>query len=396
MSRISTAGIKSFVGEYLTIPLDIVPWFESSNGEMNYALDIRTIPKPWEPIVCTVRGIVTDPSTFDIEVDLFGFGVDFQYDPDVSSIDVELPWGYLGLVPEGPSQLTFFSVRLRNRYTGIAVQYDHHRCYLINGDIPLVDRSSAAGRLLEGLRTDRERVRHPRREGRHAGAGRRPTPQRRTRPVRGAPRIGEPGGGGFFFGITSENGVLYKNYVAPRQYEMAGAICDDLDEMDPNHPLRKILHRTDSRANTEALQPYSTIAKAICGLTIDGFSDWGIPALDVGELLYRNLNSGERWIEHTYDKADGDNASSVPQGFPYAPHQPPITEANAFRHFGPQAFHWAMYCWLSNPAVPDAEQLMGVTTAFGGSPRYLLNTWMRLSVRPVRREPLIVPPWATW
>src|SRR5690349_25006481 len=98
------------------------------------------------------------------------------------------------------------------------------------------------------------------------------------------PAIGAPLAGGFFIGITEENGVKFANISAGAAGELHGKWNES-----PT-PVAGAASRTDGLANTQAMaEAGSELAKAALALVIDGFSDWAIPALDQQGLQYREL-----------------------------------------------------------------------------------------------------------
>lgn len=100
----------------------------------------------------------------------------------------------------------------------------------------------------------------------------------------------------------------------------------------------------DGRANTLAMaESGSDLASWALGLKINGFDDWYLPSRDELEILYRNLKPTA--TENYCSFRDGDNASSVPAGYPYTENSPTQTVAEAFHSGGTEAFepkwHWA-------------------------------------------------------
>lgn len=186
---------------------------------------------------------------------------------------------------------------------------------------------------------------------------------------------GDAYGGGFFIGITQEDGKLYRNIVAPKRFELVGAIgCQGEDVKGANS-------YTDGRANTEAYAAAgSALAAKVIDLQIDGLTDWSIPARDVLELMYRHLKPTEQ--ENYCSFRDGDNPSSVPPGYPYTEDFPAQTGVELFRASGEEAFEtdrWyvasmqysAYYAWLMD---------------FSDGTQYCNVKCDERRVRPVRRE----------
>jgi len=101
----------------------------------------------------------------------------------------------------------------------------------------------------------------------------------------------------------------------------------------------------DSMANTVAMaEAGSAIGNWARGLTIGGHTDWCVPARDVLELGYRLLKPSTQGNACSF--RDGDNASSVPAGYPYSEATPAQTTAEAFRAGGAEAFAQSWY-WSS-------------------------------------------------
>lgn len=107
----------------------------------------------------------------------------------------------------------------------------------------------------------------------------------------------------------------------------------------------------DSLANTLAMaEAGSPIAKWAVGLSINGKTDWCVPARDVLELGYRLLKPANR--DNYSSFRDGDNASSVPVGYPYTEEMPAQTEVAAFRAGGSESFDETWY-WSSTQYSAD-------------------------------------------
>lgn len=100
----------------------------------------------------------------------------------------------------------------------------------------------------------------------------------------------------------------------------------------------------DSMANTKAMaEAGSPLAKWALGLEINGHADWCIPARDVLEIGYRYLKPTDD--ENDCSFRDGDNASSVPPGYPYTDTSPTQTTCEAMQKGHTEAFeaswHWS-------------------------------------------------------
>jgi hypothetical protein len=203
----------------------------------------------------------------------------------------------------------------------------------------------------------------------------------------GEPAIGTPMEGGFYFGLTQEKGVLYRNIVAPKRYEIFGGITDP-GVPDASNPLRTALSRTDSRSNTEALRLHSHVARLILEAGFENHSDWGIPAVDVHELLVRNFTMLPPSRVSTYVVTSGENGSSVPPGFPYLSNEPAVTSSEAFTELGHEVFGAYKFYLTSTPWNPDATYPSIYTSVFSDSSIRELEVNNNGAVRPVRRVPI--------
>lgn len=101
----------------------------------------------------------------------------------------------------------------------------------------------------------------------------------------------------------------------------------------------------DSMANTKAMaEAGSPIAQKALAANIGGHTDWCIPARDVLEMGYRFLKPSTK--ENSCSFRDGDNASSIPVGYPYTEELPAQTSAEPFQKGNLEAFEEAWY-WSS-------------------------------------------------
>lgn len=156
---------------------------------------------------------------------------------------------------------------------------------------------------------------------------------------RALPPVGEPFAGGFYGGRIRIGEALFAVVWAPKATgEHKGAWLPGYADVPGATSC------FDSMANTRAMaEAGSAIAQWAQGLEINGRRDWCIPARDVLELGYRLLKPGT--YENSGSFRDGDNASSVPPGYPYTDAVPAQTEVAAFRSGGPEAFderwHWS-------------------------------------------------------
>ena len=191
------------------------------------------------------------------------------------------------------------------------------------------------------------------------------------------PEIGQAFGGGYFSGITVENGKRYLNITASADHELKGTwgargvIIEGAGSF------------TDSRSNTESMAATgSELAQKVLALAIGGHTDWAIPARDVQELQYRHLKPTSE--ENYCWGRDGDNPNSLPVGQLYTAELPAQTALTAFQYDGAEAFSGSWY-WSSTQRSAYSAFLMYF--AVGGQGYY--GKFHELRVRPVRRELII-------
>ena len=188
------------------------------------------------------------------------------------------------------------------------------------------------------------------------------------------PLFGQPYGGGYFIGITQEDGKFYRNILAPKAFELKGAIgCYGKNVVGA-------CSYTDSRGNTEALAAEgSELAKQVLDLIINGHADWGIAARDVLEPQYRY---GKPTTEDNYCTwRDGDNPSSVPPGLPYTESFPAQTSVAVFQEGGEEAFEPGWYAASTQFSANNAYIM-----DFSDGIQYYFDKYYERRVRPVRRE----------
>ncbi|MEG1041519.1 MAG: DUF1566 domain-containing protein [Pseudomonas sp.] len=188
------------------------------------------------------------------------------------------------------------------------------------------------------------------------------------------PEIGQPFGGGFFSGITVENGQRYANITAGAEHELVGEWGKYGVKNDGADSF------TDSRANTEAMAASgSELAQKVLALDIGGFTDWAIPARDVQELQYRHFKPTSR--ENYCWNRDGDNPNSLPVGLLYTKESPVKTQTPGFADGEPEAFKADWY-WSSSQRSANYAFHM----SFAGGLQDITGKDTELRVRPVRRS----------
>lgn len=191
------------------------------------------------------------------------------------------------------------------------------------------------------------------------------------------PEIGQAYGGGFFSGVTVQDGKRYMLITAGREHELEGEWGEYGTKIEGADSF------TDGRANTAAMAAAgSELAQQVLALSIGGHNDWAIPARDQQELQYRNLKPTAR--ENYCCGRDGDNPNSLPIGLLYTPESPTKTTAGAFREGGTEAFQPSWY-WSSSQR--SANLAFGMN--FGGGVQGTGGKDNDLRVRPVRSELII-------
>jgi hypothetical protein len=202
-------------------------------------------------------------------------------------------------------------------------------------------------------------------------------------------KAGIRAGGGYLIGLTTEQGVVYANIVAPKQYELTGLLIDGAATSDPGNLLRSALSRTDSRGNTEIIAPQSAVARQVLALDIDGYSDWAIPAVDVQEMIVRYFMPKPHASreDNAYIVTSGQNGSSLPNGFPYLDQQPGITSVEAFVEYGNEAFQLETFYTTSTAFQPGAQDVTAYYWGFDTATVMDLEPINHCPVRPVRRMP---------
>ncbi|WP_343728503.1 DUF1566 domain-containing protein [Duganella sp.] len=154
-------------------------------------------------------------------------------------------------------------------------------------------------------------------------------------------RFGAPLAGGYFVGVIEVKGQRYAVVVSPVvSGEFQGKWNDDVSL------VSGATSRCDGLANTKAMaEAGSDLAKAVLGTTINGYSDWYIPAKDELEMAYRQLKPTQQ--TNYADGDDGINPSSIPAGKAYTKASPEQTTVALFADGGREAFKAAWY-WTSS------------------------------------------------
>ncbi|WP_019102358.1 DUF1566 domain-containing protein [Chromobacterium haemolyticum] len=187
-------------------------------------------------------------------------------------------------------------------------------------------------------------------------------------------KLGEAFGGGFYVGRFHVGSAEYALIVAPKSAgETKGTWVEHGVEI---HAARSCC---DGAANTMAMADAgSELASLIAGLEINGLRDWYLPSRDELEMCYRNLKptSDENYCTFR----DGDNASSIPVGYPYTEQEPAQTTVNVFMAGGAEAFDPAWY-WSSTQYSRHGAYVQD----FNGGDQYDDAKLITLRARAVRR-----------
>ena len=190
------------------------------------------------------------------------------------------------------------------------------------------------------------------------------------------PAIGQAYGGGFVTGITRDpvTGQRFLNITAGAEHELVGKWGEYGEKIEGADSF------TDSLANTKAMAAAgSELAAKVLNLSIEGFTDWAIPARDVQELQYRHFKptTEENWA----GARSGDNPNSEPVGLLYSEEDPAQTAHAAFQEGGAEAFRDTWY-WSSSQRSAN----FAFTMYFGVGHQGLSDKFYELRVRPVRSE----------
>jgi hypothetical protein len=190
------------------------------------------------------------------------------------------------------------------------------------------------------------------------------------------PAIGQIYGGGFVTGITRDpvTGQRFLNITAGAAHELVGKWGEYGEKVEGADSF------TDSLANTQAMAAAgSELAAKVLALSIEGFTDWAIPARDVQELQYRHFKptTEENWA----GARSGDNPNSEPVGLLYSEEDPAQTVHAAFQEGGSEAFRDTWYWSSSQRSATSA-----FTMYFDDGGQYGYGKLYELRVRPVRSE----------
>lgn len=165
--------------------------------------------------------------------------------------------------------------------------------------------------------------------------------------------------GGFFSGTVRINDALFGVITAPKaEGQYSGIWLPSYDDVPGATSC------FDSKANTIAMAAAgSPIAQKALATTINGHSDWVIPARDVLEIQYR---AHKPTTEKNYVYRSGDNPSSSPVGYPYTGTSPAQCQDPLFQEGGSEAFDADWY-FSSTQCSPDYAWGQGFDDGSQGS-----------------------------
>jgi hypothetical protein len=154
------------------------------------------------------------------------------------------------------------------------------------------------------------------------------------------PAIGTVFQGGYYAGLISHtaNGVpTHALIVSPR----ASGFALNLAWKTANTSTTGTTSVFDGLANSEAMNNASHPAAAFCcGLTINGYDDWYLPATQEWDILWRSFKP-EATASGTYlGTAYGANPYAVPAGANYSDSNPALTSVLAFRASGAETLRY--------------------------------------------------------
>jgi hypothetical protein len=171
--------------------------------------------------------------------------------------------------------------------------------------------------------------------------------------------FGQSYGGGYYAGQIKQNNITYYLIVAPKATGQTNMQVKTSATASPSATITLNNGPAASASMNSAEYPAAQFCE---GLSIDGFTDWYMPARDELELCYRNLKPRannnvpdvREKSSYTYPEGNdvagngiGVNLNSVPQGAAYTTTNPAQTSAVIFQEGNSEAFEISNY-WSSS------------------------------------------------
>ncbi|WP_225548159.1 Lcl domain-containing protein [Chromobacterium violaceum] len=186
--------------------------------------------------------------------------------------------------------------------------------------------------------------------------------------------IGTPFEGGFYAGQIRVDDAIFALIVSPKAQGETDMLWGEYGRDIPN--ARSCFNGLE---NTKAMsEAGSELAKWALELSINGHADWYIPSRDELEMLHRAFKPTSE--ENCCSFRDGDNASSLPAGYPYTELEPAKTSVSAFQEGGTEAFADIWY-WSSTQCSPDNAW----TQDFDAGGQSTHRKYLELRARAVRK-----------
>jgi hypothetical protein len=212
-----------------------------------------------------------------------------------------------------------------------------------------------------------------------------------TRPVRRIPVvptvIGQPFGGGFYAGkIAVGGGGVATHYLVIADKTLGESSGLQWGPAFVTTGITSVINGPTNSSSLAALGATYAAATFCEGLTINGYTDWYLPAKNELEVIYYNLKFGAQ-LNYT---GAGSNANAVapePISTNYSATSPQQTAAVAFRTGGSQALTYPDNYWSSTEnSFFLAASLVSPDGQFGG---FFKTGTTGYRTRAIRRVPIV-------